>query len=199
MDSDDDWGDDSGLTDAQYDKLVAERNWNRLQDEHGVAGYKDGITEGKKANLQDGFDAGYTNGAEAGLALGRLRGWLSTMAQIQASHSAGDPTLTDRLSTLLSELEATSVEHVFTLAYFRATEGTTTAPATASACSSRGEESQCGADGGSCCKTKGREDAEYMHNGGAESAHYPRAVVAGFRKRIVEIGEELGWDMSRIN
>ncbi|KAJ3176195.1 hypothetical protein HDU87_005410 [Geranomyces variabilis] len=199
MDSDDDWADDSGLTDAQYDKLVAERNWNRLQDEHGVAGYKDGITEGKKASLQDGFDAGYTNGVEAGLALGRLRGLLSTMVQIQPSRSTGDSSLADRLSTILSELEATSVEHVFTLAYFRATEATSTAPATATACTSRAEESLCGAGGGSYCKAKGHEEAEHMHSSGAESAQHPRAVVAGFRKRIVEIGAELGWDMSHID
>ncbi|KAI8917058.1 essential protein Yae1, N terminal-domain-containing protein, partial [Powellomyces hirtus] len=94
MDSDDDvWDDDASIPDAQYDKQVAERNWNRLQDTHGVAGYKDGITEGKKASLQQGFDQGYGNGVDIGLQLGRLRG--------------------------IAKCVSISVEHVFTLSYFR--------------------------------------------------------------------------------
>ncbi|KAJ3156734.1 hypothetical protein HDU86_003500 [Geranomyces michiganensis] len=197
MDDDDDWADVSGLTDAQYDKLVAERNWNRLQDEHGVAGYKDGITEGKKASLQDGFDAGYTNGAEAGLALGRLRGLLSTMMQIQASRESSDQELTIRLSALMNELEALSVEHIFTLAYFRATEAKSkTTPTPAASCHSRTNESGCDAGGGNCCKRDGNADGGHMNNDTAEFAHYPRTVIAGFRKRVGDIGKELGWDMS---
>ena len=33
---DDVWDDDSGITDTQYDRDVAAREWNKLQDVHGM-------------------------------------------------------------------------------------------------------------------------------------------------------------------
>ncbi|RKO87730.1 hypothetical protein BDK51DRAFT_23969, partial [Blyttiomyces helicus] len=71
---DDVWGSEGDET--EYDREMADRNWNRLQDEHGVVGYKEGISEAKEKGLQLGFDKGYAEGAEIGLALGRLQGFV---------------------------------------------------------------------------------------------------------------------------
>ncbi|KAI9015073.1 hypothetical protein BC832DRAFT_189781 [Gaertneriomyces semiglobifer] len=80
---DDVWADDVSLTDASYDREVAQRNWNKLQDEHGVVGYKEGISEGKQVSLQQGFDQGYVEGAEIAHQLGRMRGVLRVRPSLQ--------------------------------------------------------------------------------------------------------------------
>lgn len=71
--SDDIW-DDDGPSDLQYDRSISERNWKRLQETHGVLGYKEGVVEGKDESLQAGFNVGFSEGAIIGHELGRLRG-----------------------------------------------------------------------------------------------------------------------------
>jgi flagellar biosynthesis/type III secretory pathway protein FliH len=74
-DGDDIWNDDDDDTsDVNYDRSIAERNWKRLQETHGVLGYKEGIVEGKDESLQKGFSMGFSEGAVIGHELGRLRG-----------------------------------------------------------------------------------------------------------------------------
>ncbi|KAJ3124416.1 hypothetical protein HK098_001145 [Nowakowskiella sp. JEL0407] len=67
-----DWEDD--LDDLAYDRAIADRDWYRLQDTHGVIGYKEGVAEGKEKLLQEGFDLGYSEGAKIGMEIGKLRG-----------------------------------------------------------------------------------------------------------------------------
>ncbi|KAI8896768.1 hypothetical protein BC833DRAFT_596281, partial [Globomyces pollinis-pini] len=67
-----DWESDDG----DYDRKMAERNWNRLQDTHGTLGYTEGLVEGKDAHIQRGFDDGYESAAIIARELGRMRGIL---------------------------------------------------------------------------------------------------------------------------
>eukprot|EP00842_Homolaphlyctis_polyrhiza_P003764 jgi/Hompol1/4389/HPOL_003625-RA len=88
MDSDwaaDDWAGD----DASYDRAIAERNWNRLQDTHGVVGYKEGLIEGKEAHIQAGFDSGYRRGWHIGRRIGRLQGIVA--GALQLASKTGSP------------------------------------------------------------------------------------------------------------
>lgn len=48
----------------------------RLETEHSTAGYREGISRGKEATLQEGFDQGYSVGAAIGLHAGQLLGLL---------------------------------------------------------------------------------------------------------------------------
>lgn len=79
---------------SDYDKRMAEREWNKLHRQHGVVcislgrglyissaadhisqdGYREGIEEAKEAELQHGFDDGFAEGAQIGIKLGRIRG-----------------------------------------------------------------------------------------------------------------------------
>ncbi|KAI8815048.1 hypothetical protein BJ742DRAFT_765446 [Cladochytrium replicatum] len=82
---DDIWDDEVG--DSEYDRNIAERNWKRLHDIHGVAGYKDGVTAGKESMLQQGFDEGYEVGLRAAKELGRLQGQLRLLLTMKNSES----------------------------------------------------------------------------------------------------------------
>lgn len=86
---------ESGEEDNVYERKLAEREWDRLQEDHGnvsqetrkviqkqcaylqekkKTGYKIGIVEGKEVNMQKGFDEGYEDGLSIGKAVGKLRG-----------------------------------------------------------------------------------------------------------------------------
>ncbi|TPX62876.1 hypothetical protein PhCBS80983_g00143 [Powellomyces hirtus] len=196
MDSDDDvWGDDASIPDAQYDKQVAERNWNRLQDTHGVAGYKDGITEGKKASLQQGFDQGYGNGVDIGLQLGRLRGIANNPTRVTPSVTL------ERLKSHLAELEAISVEHVFTLSYFRDTDVSNTRVGTVG--NLKIAKEVCGSD--TCCNGDTTSPTAGQKPGCQSSCtspskdlgrEYPSTVISGFYDRLSFVASELGWSLA---
>ncbi|KAF7416189.1 hypothetical protein PC9H_002453 [Pleurotus ostreatus] len=54
--------------------------WTKISSEFTNAGYREGITAGKEAALQEGFDAGFANvGAPLGRELGILRGFASAL------------------------------------------------------------------------------------------------------------------------
>ncbi|KAJ1550585.1 hypothetical protein HK096_006109, partial [Nowakowskiella sp. JEL0078] len=62
------------LDDLEYDRKIAERNWNKLQDTHSVVGFKEGVSEAKELSLQKGFNQGFNEGALVGIEIGRLIG-----------------------------------------------------------------------------------------------------------------------------
>ncbi|KAI7849788.1 hypothetical protein BDC45DRAFT_448091 [Circinella umbellata] len=74
MNEDDDIWASSDEDNTTYDREIAEREWNKLNTNHGNEGYKEGITEAKEEYMQEGFDHGYTEGLEIGKAIGKLRG-----------------------------------------------------------------------------------------------------------------------------
>ncbi|QRW06579.1 hypothetical protein RhiLY_05578 [Ceratobasidium sp. AG-Ba] len=54
---------------------AADREWNKLSNDFTNAGYREGITAGKEASLQAGFDDGFASvGAPLGRRVGTLRG-----------------------------------------------------------------------------------------------------------------------------
>ncbi|KAG1049837.1 hypothetical protein G6F43_007860 [Rhizopus delemar] len=74
--NDDVWA-ESNEEHTDYERNLAEKEWDRLQDDHGNSGYKEGIIEGKEVNMQRGFDEGYKEGLAIGKAVGKLRGLVS--------------------------------------------------------------------------------------------------------------------------
>lgn len=65
---------------ANIDRVLAQREWDKLQSVHGNAGYREGISDARDdAALQAGFDKGYAEAARYGLEWGRLRGILDAL------------------------------------------------------------------------------------------------------------------------
>ncbi|KAI9497277.1 hypothetical protein BDB00DRAFT_757174 [Zychaea mexicana] len=75
MEDDDIWA-SSDEDVATYDREIAQREWDKLNMNHGNEGYKEGISEAKEEYMQEGFDRGYKEGLEMGKAIGKLRGIL---------------------------------------------------------------------------------------------------------------------------
>lgn len=68
--------------DEQFNDKIATNSWNRLQEMHGVFGYKEGINEGKQTSLQGGFDEGYKESMELSSKLGEVYGKLTMILQL---------------------------------------------------------------------------------------------------------------------
>ena len=66
------------------EKDISQRDWNRLQDIHGIIGYREGIIQGQDSIIQKGFDTGYLKGSTLGLSLGIIIGSLSVLDGIEA-------------------------------------------------------------------------------------------------------------------
>ncbi|CAG8435020.1 7257_t:CDS:2 [Diversispora eburnea] len=49
-----------------YDNIISSKEWNRMNENFGNLGYKEGIIEGKDTTIQKGFDKGYIDGARIG-------------------------------------------------------------------------------------------------------------------------------------
>jgi len=61
--------------DENGDNNFKDIEWSRISSEFTTVGYREGITAGKEAALQEGFDAGFADiGAPLGRELGHLRG-----------------------------------------------------------------------------------------------------------------------------
>ncbi|KAI9310085.1 hypothetical protein BX666DRAFT_2033505 [Dichotomocladium elegans] len=117
-DKDDDIWAGSDDDSISYDRDIAAREWERLNENHGNEGYKEGITEGKEVLMQKGFDRGYTEGLELGKAFGRLRGTVSTHLTFYRD-IVRDEAIASKLENLYNELCKVDVQHVFTTDYFK--------------------------------------------------------------------------------
>ncbi|GAA5986634.1 hypothetical protein JCM10908_003831 [Rhodotorula pacifica] len=81
MDDDSPWHDDDVYTQQEAGAIpggaptrIAEQEWNNLEQRYADAGYRDGITAGKNARLQAGFDQGFELAAPYARRVGALRG-----------------------------------------------------------------------------------------------------------------------------
>ncbi|TPX35949.1 hypothetical protein SmJEL517_g01704 [Synchytrium microbalum] len=115
------WADESTLDDASYDRVMADRSWNRMHQQHGVIGYKEGKSEGREKGLQAGFDQGLKRGVALGVCVGRAGGIISTL-QTYNTHKAspseklsGD--ISSKLEALKQEYDDLTVDKVFTARY----------------------------------------------------------------------------------
>ncbi|KAG0171810.1 hypothetical protein DFQ28_007501 [Apophysomyces sp. BC1034] len=117
MSDDDDnvWA--SSDEETTYDRDIAEREWNRLHQNHGNEGYKEGIIEGKEVKMQGGFDRGYEEGLKIGKAMGKLRGIVSSYL-IFYRQIIKDEEIAQRLQTLHDEIQQVDVHHIYSKDYF---------------------------------------------------------------------------------
>ncbi|KAF9903328.1 hypothetical protein EC991_003975 [Linnemannia zychae] len=176
-DADDDvWGNDDEVS---YDRTIAQKEWDRLHENFGNTGYREGIEEGKEGTLQQGFNQGWAEGVQYGHELGRLRGLISPLLEFIRSSSSSSSTgplnhIKDkdswigRASELVKELVDLDIAKVFDKAYFDDGLG----PSSSSSPSNKTQQQQqlgkdkdgcCGgsgeSSGSSCCQKKG-EDAD---------------------------------------
>ncbi|CEG66628.1 hypothetical protein RMATCC62417_03173 [Rhizopus microsporus] len=115
---DDIWADSDGESSLIYERNLAEKEWERLQEDHGNTGYKEGIVEGKEVNMQRGFDEGYKEGLSIGKAIGKLRGLVNTRIIFYQKLSKNEEAAKE-LESLLNEIESIEVNHIYTADYFR--------------------------------------------------------------------------------
>ncbi|CAO3628973.1 unnamed protein product [Cunninghamella echinulata] len=115
MEDNDIWA--SSDEDLQYDCIIAEKEWDQLQENHGKEGYKIGIIEGKEVHIQRGFDQGYIEGLDIGKKLGILRGKLSTYLTFYSQLEPNE-TVAKELKKVYDELDQVDVQHIFSKEYF---------------------------------------------------------------------------------
>ncbi|KAG1151421.1 hypothetical protein G6F37_002715 [Rhizopus arrhizus] len=100
---------ESGEEDNVYERKLAEREWDRLQEDH---------VEGKEVNMQKGFDEGYKDGLSIGKAVGKLRGVVGTRIvfyeQLLKNEEAAN-----ELRALFNEIDSVEVNHIYSVDYFR--------------------------------------------------------------------------------
>ncbi|KAI8971985.1 hypothetical protein BDF20DRAFT_838251 [Mycotypha africana] len=116
---DDVWGttdDDEDQT--TYDRRLAEKEWEKIQEDHGNIGYKEGIVEGKEVNMQRGFDTGYLEGFSIGKEIGRLRGLVSCQVLFYEQMVKHEEAVKE-LKALFDEIDKVGVQHIFSVEYFR--------------------------------------------------------------------------------
>ncbi|KAI2632754.1 hypothetical protein GGS21DRAFT_140869 [Xylaria nigripes] len=76
----------------------------RLQAQHNTVGYRQGITDGKAATIQAGFDDGFALGAHIGVKAGQILGVLESIGIAVAEIGLGDEAA--RVFNILSEAAA---------------------------------------------------------------------------------------------
>ncbi|KAG9284201.1 hypothetical protein G9A89_002862 [Geosiphon pyriformis] len=129
--------DDDETKDVFYDKKIASREWERMNEAFGNLGYKDGILEGKETTLQRGFDIGYMEGMIIGKELGRIRGVCNTILEFYTSKKKlatetdttqspsmlnPDSQLLVRLRSLERDLAKITYDDLFTKQHFEQTK-----------------------------------------------------------------------------
>ncbi|KAF9538643.1 hypothetical protein EC957_006380 [Mortierella hygrophila] len=161
--NDDVWGNDD---DVSYDRAIAQKEWDRLHENFGNTGYREGIEEGKEGTLQQGFNQGWSEGVQYGHELGRLRGLISPFLEyIRSSPTAPWSQIEDkeewitRAAHVVKELVELDIAKVFDKAYFDDGRGPSSSPASNNKEKKKDDGGCCGgsAEGSgvsSCCQNK---------------------------------------------
>ncbi|TFK48675.1 hypothetical protein OE88DRAFT_1663737 [Heliocybe sulcata] len=95
IDSESPW--DESPSDSKHNE---DAQWTRLENEFTTAGYREGITAGKEAALQQGFDAGFAHIVPLGRSIGMLRGLSSALLAFLADQ----PELLDEAKAISTQL-----------------------------------------------------------------------------------------------
>ncbi|KAK3843703.1 MAG: hypothetical protein J3R72DRAFT_440599 [Linnemannia gamsii] len=170
-DNDDVWGNDDEIS---YDRTIAQKEWDRLHENFGNTGYREGIEEGKEGTLQQGFNQGWSEGVQYGHELGRLRGLISPLLEYIRSSSSPPPSTTNgplshikdkegwvaRATELVKELVELDIAKVFDKAYFDDGLGPSSSSSNKTGQQHTKEKDGCCGGGGgssesSCCQKKG--------------------------------------------
>ncbi|KAK0463212.1 uncharacterized protein EV420DRAFT_1160815 [Desarmillaria tabescens] len=102
---DDDWDEE-----VTSDLHAGEAEWTKMSSEFTNTGYREGITAGKEAALQEGFDAGFVQvGVPIGHELGHLRGIASVLATFLSSMSDRDRDEARSISSALSSIRFSDI------------------------------------------------------------------------------------------
>ncbi|KDQ62206.1 hypothetical protein JAAARDRAFT_30106 [Jaapia argillacea MUCL 33604] len=79
--------------------------WAKLSNDFTNAGYREGITAGKEASLQEGFDAGYAQtGAPLGRDIGLMRGTVAGLLSYVSLVSQGQDELVAEIRDISNQL-----------------------------------------------------------------------------------------------
>lgn len=79
------WGEDEethGTNDSVGDPSLLNREWKLRQDQFHTMGYREGITAGKEASAQDGFNVGFKQSVNNGYNWGLVRGMTSAFSNL---------------------------------------------------------------------------------------------------------------------
>ncbi|KAK0444740.1 hypothetical protein EV421DRAFT_2034772 [Armillaria borealis] len=93
------------------DLHIGDAEWTKMFSEFTNTGYREGITAGKEAALQEGFNAGFAQvGAPIGHELGLLRGIASVLAAFLSSASDSDWEEARSISSALSSIRFSDID-----------------------------------------------------------------------------------------
>lgn len=95
---------------------------HRLRNTHVTSGYRDGIAESKEKFMQDGFDEGYSLGAELGLkvgwCLGALEGIWHALKCTQATHADAEISRFDVAKMYVEAEKQLQMQKLFAAEFF---------------------------------------------------------------------------------
>ncbi|KAF9468240.1 hypothetical protein BDZ94DRAFT_1246270 [Collybia nuda] len=95
---------DSPWNDDHDYSAIKEAEWTKMSSEFTNAGFREGITEGKEAAVQEGFDDAFANvGAPLGRDLGLLRGHSAAILAFLTSQAPPQGVPTDGVELLTQE------------------------------------------------------------------------------------------------
>ncbi|KAH8550593.1 hypothetical protein BGW37DRAFT_497558 [Umbelopsis sp. PMI_123] len=201
MAEDDIWASDEDSDQVSYDQMIAQREWEKMNEVHGNEGYKDGIVAGKDITIQEGFNKGYKEGVALGRQFGKLRGIASTLLvyYTQVQKDVLDSALIEKLIQLHNELSTLGVEDLYTKDYFREPANDV-----------QKESEQCCGQGGcpssepsndvqpndGCCKN--HDSKSTCHSADASKSVDPATVVASYQNRVEQLISQLPLPQSKI-
>ncbi|CAD5112037.1 DgyrCDS1286 [Dimorphilus gyrociliatus] len=84
---------DSDSADNSLD--IANKDWEKLRNQHVKDGFRSGFEEGQNSNTQEGFEAGFVQSAEFFRRIGQLKGHLTLVASLDQTVD-----ITERIETL---------------------------------------------------------------------------------------------------
>ncbi|CAG8472321.1 29642_t:CDS:2 [Racocetra persica] len=194
---------------SKYDRLISSKDWERMNEDFGNIGYKEGIIEGKDITIQEGFNKGYAEGANVGKEIGRLRGLLNTLLEYytpllnntnvdESNIILPTQSTLDKLKSLESDLANLPVEKFFTKNYFKATLST---DSTCSCCEKSDSKMK------DCCKNNNNMNDIQISNVGNESEscslsqqslsqmNSPEQILEEYREKVKALLTELEFNI----
>ncbi|CAG8444662.1 11730_t:CDS:2 [Acaulospora morrowiae] len=197
---------------SNYEKVISSKEWERMNENFGNMGYRDGIIEGKDVTIQKGFDRGYSEGVVIGKEIGRMRGILNTILEFYSplvNHSdvndedikdiplLPDKSLLDRVIYLENELACLTVDKVFTKEHFQSTITSKGDPCEVENTTITGTESMCsckeniGSD--DCCRRQKGDNLKCQSSQHPKRAKNSEQILKGYHDEVNKILNELGF------
>ncbi|CAG8452886.1 16774_t:CDS:2 [Funneliformis mosseae] len=203
--SDDDvWASDEEI--SEYDRIMSLKEWERMNENFGNVGYKEGILEGKDVTIQDGFNDGYVEGVNLGMEFGRLRGLLNTLLEFYTPmmneedndelkiQNLPNRSTFERLKLLENDLYNLTAEKVFTKDYLQ-----TILTSQNDKCSCLSETTNTVND--NCCSRNISCESKEIYNLGnniKSNENFTEKLLIDYREKVDKLLEELGFDKNSV-